>query len=400
TLILCSTSLSLGQSPEDGRLQAVLLKTDRVLTGRVNREGEVYRITMDEGSSVAIPIANVVHVGADKLEIYGYKKSQIKQLHGGDHFQLTHWCISNGLLAEAADHYKAVAKEHPNHPRVKQLAQELKSKMLAVPGFREFLGLPPEKSAPVQQLNRIASDQTDASVAMASGFKAAMMHPEIGARFSLRIQPILMNRCSQSACHGSQGKSDLTLLAPYRSNYEKMTTSNLQSVLSQLSTDKKEISPLLKYATTAHGIQRQPGISITETGLLQELTNWIQFVQNPVTSAVAFGKDPGQVTTLGSTASQNGSYMPSMRLVPVQPGGSGLKPVPQADLHGVQFPEGDVPLVGEIDALDEQLRKILGEPATPRGNVPPKGAAPRVPNNDAFDPAEFNRQSQPSAAGN
>ncbi len=185
----------------------------------------------------------------------------------------------------------------------------------------------------------------------------------------------------------------MRLLTPFRSAYERTSSSNLESVLEFVSADSGDLSPLVKYATTAHGIQREPGISITETQLLTEISNWIQFIQNPVTNAAysgavggGAGSPPGPVTPVAA-------YAPAVQLVPVQPGASGLKPVPgQNGTQVVAFPNDDAPTLGEIDALDRQLRQILGEPPLPANqeaaNSPARGPA----QSDPFDPAEFNRQ--------
>lgn len=388
---------------------AVLLKNDRVLEGQVSLRGNIYQVKVGENSKVSLPAEQVAFVGSSMREVYEYKKAQIETWLPGDHFQMTRWCLLHGLADEATLHYEKVAEKHAADPRVVQLRLQLEKKLLELPGFREFLGLKPK---PVQRDSAVVTasavesagqgvSSQDANAVTAGGVSVAatVMHPEIAAVFSRKIQPILVNRCSQAACHGAFAKNKLVLHEPYARAYAKMSEKNLASVLKQVSANENEISPLLKYASSPHGLQRQAAISVTETQLLTELRNWIQFIQNPVVSAVAQDVPEGQSRVAQARAQQFVPYSPAVILTPygsrrpnpVPPGAMGLpqNPSASADLpsgklnrgnrpaRGV-FPEGNSPTSSEIDDLDRQLRQLLGEP-------PPAKM-------DPFDPEEFNRQ--------
>jgi hypothetical protein len=390
---------------------AILLKNDRVIEGKIEPSGDFYSVQLAEQARVSIPKSQVLQIGENKKALYLFKKSSIKRWQPGDHFQLTRWCMVNGLLAEAAEHYQQVASEAGEHPRVKQLALELQSKLLEVPEFRQFLGLEarPPVASPFSQMiepKSVAAQAHNTSPVLPASntsLVAAAMHPPIAAHFSRRIQPILLNRCGQTACHGAQSENSLRVIEPYRNAYERVSSENLQSTLSQVSMKREEMSPLLYYATTAHGLQRQPGISVTETQLLNELVSWIQFVQNPVAAAVAerpLGAVPGMAwpAAQAGTATRGIPKPAGDALVPVPPGESGLRPVPKTGLpaNPEDFPSGDVPLESEIEALDRQLRQILGEPQPAASMLPDRQsqtpASLNLQSRDPFDPAVFNRE--------
>lgn len=367
---------------------ALLLKNDRVLAGRVELRGEFYAVTIADQSRVSIPVDQVAHVGRDREELYQFKAKSITRWRVGDHFHFTRWCLLNDLLDQAAEHYLYVAKEAAGHPRVEQLAKELKKKLLEQPDFRAHLGLAPLEESTKTPNRWAGSNSQEAEVVSASDARSlaeTAMHPQIAARFSQRIQPILMNRCSQAACHGAQSQNGLRLIEPYAQAYAKISSDNLRSVLGQVSTNDQEMSALIKYATTVHGIQRQPAISITETNLLSELGDWIRLVQNPVVPAVATSPEeqPNQAIQ-AARAREFVPFTPAIKLVPVSPGASPLRQVPKSN----GFPAGDLPTEAEIDALDRQLKRLLGEPES--SSIRPQQSL------DPFDPAEFNRQS-PSA---
>ena len=377
---------------------AVLLKNDRMLVGRVESHGALVSITIANDSRVSIPIEQVRHVGKDPSEIYDFKFRSTTKWDIGDHFQMTRWCLLNDFLDQATFHYQEVTKIRADHPRVRQLGIELQKKLLEQPEFREFLGLSPVTNHDDDDSHRADPGLvTDAVVMAGATAELTAMHPEIAAGFSSRIQPILLNRCSQAACHGMRSQNSLTLMEPYDRAFARISSQNLSSVLSHLSMDGNTISPLLKYATTAHGIQREPAISLTESQLLAELGTWIKRVQNPVIPAVGYGSTAGRSRQVRpAQTSQYVPYTPAVKLMPVPSGANGLRQVPRSD---ADFPQNDRPTLAEIDALDAQVRRALGETTNPARQstvypqTQPIGAGSQA-KPDPFDPEEFNKKSQ------
>lgn len=380
---------------QDGRFGAILLKeTNRVILGNIRQKGDFCEVEIAKDSKVSIPLAKIAHVGESVEELYEFKCRSIARWLAGDHFQLTHWCLLNDLLEQAAKHYSEVASQAPGHPRVKQLAVELEKRLLQEPEFRDYLGIAPQTPASTA-LAAAASKPLQASanvVAASAQSLAAAKHPEIARQFKERVQPILLNRCSQAACHGVQSSNQLRLLQPYAQAHARLTSENMSSVLLQVASNSNENSPLMLYATRAHGIQTSPAIAVTETHLVKELLDWIAFTQNPVVAAVATGQTPMREQVRAADQRLFMPFQPAVTLIPVELGSSGLLQVPRdarpmpntANPNGL--PTGDLlPSAEEIDALDAELKKLLGEPAS-NGQITGSSS-------DPFDPAEFNRKS-------
>ncbi len=352
--------------------QAVLLrKTDRILIGSVHLNGNYYEIEIADQSRVSIPREQVEFVGANAEEVYQYKCRSISRWKTGDHFQLSRWCIQNQLLVHAIDHFEEVERQSPNHPSVKQLGAELQQKILGDESFRATAGLPPLTTSTFAT----SSPKTVNSVALASASSQIAGHPQVGVYFNDRIQPILMNRCSQSACHGATSSNSLRLLEPRGNAYARVSSENLKQVLALVAPDESGAPRLLSFATKAHGTQRLPAIALTETPLIEELKKWIRFSENPVIPAVA--------TQTPLATIPNASNNTASRLNPASPGSTQLRPVP-GSVNQVEFPAGTArPATSEIDALDAQLNQIL----------PKLKSAPSA-TRDPFDPSEFNRQAE------
>lgn len=403
-LALCGPSV--GQEPTYGTL--LLKESDRVISGKIAHRGEFYEVEIATDSRVFIPANKVAQVGKSLEDLYQTKRLAISQWSVGDHFQLARWCMVNDLLEHAAEHYSETSRRAPSHPRVKQLGVELADRISRNTEFRAFAGLPPLAGAASAQTAQAAPSNL---VVTASTFEASGgNHPEIGRRFVEHVQPILMNRCSQAACHGAQSSSRLRLLDPYRRASPRTSSENLTNVLEQITHNSGLQTPLEHFATTPHGTQTSPAISLTETALLTELHNWIDFVRNPVVSAVVSSDHSTRPSALRSAAPPRFQpHAPAVALIPVEPGTSQLRQVPLGD--GEQspgkvlalpaaFPLGTFPLgtqppsTSELDVLERQLKITLGE-------LPADQGSSTLPNNstlDPFDPAEFNRQSRSNSS--
>ncbi|MEO8272270.1 MAG: hypothetical protein ABI557_21355 [Aureliella sp.] len=417
------TAASSSQAQEFGQGVVLLKETDRVLTGRILQRANFYEIELAPDSRVSIPKDKVARVAASLLELYQFKRSSMSQNSIGDHFQLTRWCLSNGLLTQAVDHYAVVAQLNPNHPRVKQLGVELEEQLLRDEAFREYLGLAPLTPAATATATttatkpiRIVSKNpgTSPAVVTASTFEAGRAgypetvgHPEVARRFTQRVEPILLSRCSQAACHGARSTNGLRLLEPFGRTHARTTSDNLASVLKQIEGTQFDdtvgkMSPLIQYATRAHGTQLAPAITFAETKLVQELQDWIGIVQYPVVTAVLTGPSfdrypvhaPAQADfAMGTVPSE----FRAPGLNPVAPGGNQLRSVPKlggrSPAGGAQiptpfpvsgFPVGtQPPSEAELDSLEAQLKAALGEQTL--------ASDPSAPI-DPFDPGEFNRK--------
>ncbi len=376
---------------------ALLLKeTDRVISGKISQRGEFYEVEIAPESRVSIPKQNVAHVATSLEGLYQAKRLGVSKWSVGDHYQLTRWCLLNNLLAHAAEHYAETVQRSPNHPRIRQLGVELQQRMLQDPDFRQYLGLAatePKSLESQTTVNVPAALSVD--VVAASTFETqSSPPPAVGRHFAERIQPILLNRCSQAACHGAQSHNSFRIVAPYATAAARITGENLASALKQVSTQSNQASPLVHFATQAHGIQPAPAIAMSETKLIQELESWIAFVHNPVVSAVA--SDSNSLGSQVKTAEQFQvePFASAVMLIPVDPGATQLKQVPRSSATTADvspetpfpssaFPVGSLlPTAADMDALDAQIKAALGE-RSPTSNAVPV---------DPFDPAEFNRK--------
>ena len=364
------------------QVRVVLLKNDRCLTGRVRQLGDQVFIEIDSSARIAKPASDVVFI-ADSMEaIYRYKVKSYARLGPGENIRLARWAMANGLLAQASQHFLAVERDvGSGEPVVKQLGIELREHLLKDEAIRAYVGLPSlaestTKAAPPAEVRPASS---------VHGEPAQPILPAVLSSYADSVQPILLKRCSQSGCHGLSSTNQLKFVQPVGNSRARISEQNCRSVLQFVNIDSSNMSTLVRYAVVAHGLQKTAAISSQETKLIEALQSWTTFARNPVMAAV----EQSPVTS-GATAPAAGATTPAVyngqaktratpeSLKPVAPGAAQLRPVPQANQSTIIPGTGPITR-RELDELDDEVRRAMGEP-------------PRNQTVDPFDPAEFNRQ--------
>lgn len=377
-----------------GNTRVLLLKNDHCLSGHVRQLGDQVVIEISPGARVSKAVKEVEFI-ADNLEgIYQYKLTRYSHLGPGENMRMARWCLSVGLNEHAAKHFLAVNKEAGTNPFVKQLGIELREQLLKDEAFRSYLGLPSLQSLSDDAVKTASAGAVD---------EAAPLIPTVVTSFTDHVQPILLNRCSQSGCHGLSATNKLKIIQPIGTARARISEQNCRSALQFVEVDDSHMSTLLRYAMIKHGIQKEPSITTQETGLVEVLQSWTTFARNPVLAAVntSSGAAAGgamQAVYTGSspgTQANNGFYVGAGSfgvggLLPVDPRSGQLRAVPRQTQVGAQSPSNG-PSLSELDQLDDEVRRALGEPprnAAPAAETVPAGTAPA----DPFDPAEFNRR--------
>lgn len=396
--VLCPESV-IAQSTQ----AVVLLKNDRVLEGDVEKQGDSFAIKIATASRVMLPKDQVQYIGTSKLDLYQYKLRGILKPSAGDHFKLSRWCMVNGLLDQAVIHYLEAAAWNGENPSIKRLAVELKEQLLKVPEFREYLGLPDEStgvrtSVVSLAVARTGTGEAGGGVQQAGGVQE-LPPQEVVAVFGERIQPILLNRCSQAACHGGQTKTPLRIIEPHARFGPQTNTNNLKSVLAYVP-ERDGISPLIGYATRAHGLQRRPGVELAESQLLEELRNWVALVQNPVVpghDVSSSGSAPLQsfdsLRSIGSPEGRGSSLSPVVR-------GNEPRPVPNSSNNPAAAPSQDATRASTLDQWrSPAVVPNSGANGADHEALAPNAAPVREPtvvlpgtasSGDPFDPKAFN----------
>jgi hypothetical protein len=156
----------------------------------------------------------------------------------------------------------AVARQvEADHPRIAEIERRLE---LATAPREEAK---PKHPAPAS--TAASAEQIEA--AMKTVPKASL------EKFAAVIQPLLLNRCGASQCHGANGKTEFQLLRPPGGQVatRRFTQRNLYAVLQKIDTTSPETSPLLVEAQRRHGNSLTAPLDKHTQKQFEELKAWV-----------------------------------------------------------------------------------------------------------------------------
>ena len=342
-------------APREGVL---LLKNGQVMQGNITKAGDYFVLTIGKTGEIRLPEADIETQCVDLDDAYRYQAAMLPTKKAEPHLKLAEWCLRYGLIQQAEDQVAFVKQVDPEHPRIAQLLLRLKS----------AAETPAKSGSKVDTSSAtVGAKQLDESLAELP--KGTM------ERYSVVIQPMLINRCGANGCHGPAAKSDFHLLRPSTGQMmsKRFTQRNLFTVLQFIDKDKPEESRLVTLPQERHGGTATPVFDKRSQHQLDDLIAW----------AKQLSPQPKQValpTTIG----------------PSQPV---LTQTGSADEKGVAKVAADTP--GRIPANIAPMNS--GEIAKPTAPRPPsvkdlksggsnrESSAPR----DPFDPEVFNRKYLP-----
>ena len=315
--LLCGISLVfanvLADTPKTGEQgksepSFLLLKNGNVLKGIVRAEKERVSVSVDGNSTVFVESNQVSFIGPTLESIYQHQRSNVRQWGTGEHWQLAQWCIQQGLIDRAIEHYEVLERTASESPRFKQLEHMLRQALLADETVKQAVHMKMQSAVSsmpsAQESNSIVVIQANSeSPREKSVPKNASLDDEVAEKgnkheipaylkktFQNSILPVLVSKCGQSGCHGILGKSDFHIYQPVGDQAAITLSRDLDEVLRYIERDRVEESPLLAYATKAHGIQRNPSLSPTradERALIERINFWVKSLalsQKPVTT--------------------------------------------------------------------------------------------------------------------
>ncbi|HUY31575.1 MAG TPA: hypothetical protein VMV69_02270 [Pirellulales bacterium] len=335
-------------TPREGVL---LLKNGAVLPGRITAAGDHYYVLLPKGE-IRLRAAEVEMQCNDLVDGYRRKRAKIEDGKATDHLGLAEWCVRHKLFECADKELAAAAAIDPEQPRLALIGKRLEQ-------ARREIKIPPMRAKPLDRgptnddLDRLVRGMPKGSV----------------ATFTSSIQPLLLNNCTTSGCHGprSEGKLRLLRLSLAAAPSPRSTQRNLHSVWQCINAAEPMASPLLTAPIQQHGNTKAAIFTNREAVQYRQLLAWVQSVSRP--------RGPSQPSTVDQTTPP---------LLQTTPRG---RPQERDDsLSSSDLAAADAP-----PHMDSAM-PALDEPATDAAEAesqPP--AAPYTPV-DPFDPEIFNRR--------
>lgn len=276
----------------------VLLQHGAVIHGFIKPQADSVTVVMDKGKQVTLVKKQILFIGPTMESLYKYQTRAIRKWGTGEHWHLAQWCIQNGMLDQAIEHYLELEKQAADNPKFKQLDLQLKQALLADESVRRAMaeqGIDPPTIESQDKKNLLASSQGQVVQAtanvprpMADSGKATSsqetfpIHAVPGylrRSFQTEVTPIVVSRCGQSGCHGILSKNQFQVFQPVGQQAASLNERNLENVLRFIDAQDPEQSDLLHFAAKPHGTQRNASFNLQreEDRLhLERLAKWIQ----------------------------------------------------------------------------------------------------------------------------
>ncbi len=349
-LVLVFRGILSAGPPDLAPTQGVLvLRNGQVIHGAITKEGNRYLVALDLGGEIRLSTASVDLVCKSIKQAYVIKKSRLSTRNADAHLDLAQWCLRHELLACAADQLLDAAAADPKNPRLKTLQRRL----VFATSEKETKSPPADLRSGADQ-NRTESGPDVVSVAELE--KRIEELPEVVVeRFTVQVQPYLVNRCAAAACHGVRAKTQYKLIRPSRGSTlsRRVTQRNLLATLEQARTSPASDTPLLKAFLEPHG-NAEPKDAEVAAWRYERMKAWVEL----------------------SRSRPSTKPQPSLRR-------SGLNLLNTVD----QSPNASQPVPSGFRGWGENLRLLYGD-SKQEAN---KGFR-RSAREDPFDAGVFNRQ--------
>lgn len=351
-LLLLAGPLAADESLGLSEQGVVVLRNGQVLQGEIERLGDHYVVAMTAGAKVHLPAADVALHCKNLEEAYQKKRQYITPDNAQQHLDLAEWCLREGLKRQAAQQLSAAMAVDPAEPRIAPFEQRLRDSLTPLP------------------VAKVSSNV--AAPAPADELEDAMRSVPASAieRFTSNVQPLLLNRCSTSSCHGIASKSSFKLLRPAAGTTltRRYTQRNLQAVLQIVDRAAPEASPLLTAPRGVHGTSSTPVFGQREERQFEQLVQWVK-----------------QATDVPRTRQ-------IVNVSPAEP-----RPIQVADAHAMRtYMKPAMALNGAALNQSKQESDFPAD-STPKRPAPtqpqsPPPPAPKLRPEDPFDPELFNRR--------
>jgi hypothetical protein len=233
--------------------------------------------------------------------------------------------------------------------------------------------------------------------------------------FTNVIQPLLINQCSTSHCHGPTSDSPLKLLrvAAGKTQSRRATQRNLHAVLNAINHDDPDSSLLLTMPTQPHGSSAAAVFTSRQAFQYRQLVDWVYAITHrkkaPAAPVAASPSSPGwpdeAETVVKPASSLTLQPPPTGKSAPGKAAKLDRNVLPTAaelraeQIRAAQAAEAEFgDAVGVEQAVfrgdaDPKIRRQYRPGERPSRSLPQRGTPPDDADSaDPFDPDEFNQQ--------
>lgn len=234
-------SFALTARADDGGLRerVIVMNSGRILSGQMTRNAGGWLVEQSSGR-VQVPEEQVKLVADNLRDAYRKQRDAIVEPTPATHIMLAQWCISYRLNDEARDELKKCLKRDPDHDEARKLLRRLDDTMIVRPVATTAI------SSPLKTPEGFVVPEVESLGGLSR---------ETATAFTARVQPLLMNKCGNAACHGSasRGEFKLNSIRVGSNGHRMYTERNLAEALRYIDINDPALSPLIAVPQGSHG---------------------------------------------------------------------------------------------------------------------------------------------------
>jgi hypothetical protein len=281
-VINAQIDLTKSESPNESAVHDtfLVLLDGQIKSGRVTPRPDGYDIQVP-GGRIYINSDRVRFAASSLPEAYDRMRESLPELTPANHLGLARWCLSNKLYTQARREVLDALYLDPNREDAKRMLQAL-----------EQIGQ--DRSSPITGtgLTEYPSQVEIRRPAIESRALAGL-NRSVAHSFVRDVQPLLMNKCATSGCHGKGTRSQFELISTHRGSTPAIAERNLAAVLKQVDFSNPASSPLLRIGEQAHGnIAFSPFQGRAGAMQMKTLLDWVEQASYDIApEAVTAGAD-------------------------------------------------------------------------------------------------------------
>ena len=273
--------------------QMLLLRNGEVIEGRISRADDFFVVDLSNGQ-IRVKQSSVELVCNGIEDGYRRKRAAIQVGNVHHHLKLARWCLRHDLFGRAAVELADAMVADADNPMIGLLHHRLRMAME-----------PPSSSKTANLPARGPSNEELDQMVRNLPYKAV-------ETFTQSIQPVLMNNCLGSGCHGPLSDVPMRLFRVSRdkSPSRRMTQRNLHSVLQFVDRENPTASRLIKACNGPHGTTRNSVFGERQVNQYRRLLIWtLLLAERPAARSPATVSTPPQSS--GTTAAQASPPQPA-----------------------------------------------------------------------------------------
>jgi len=228
-------------SEAETRQPSILVLVDgQVMAGSFVPRPDGYDVRVAAGR-LFVESSRVRFVANDLNHAYQLMRSAHTKLTPEVHMEIARWCLNNRMPEQAKREVLDALKFDPNRADGQRMLQALTA--------NEQSADAPTTGTGVTEFSRAA----DVPRPVGETRSLAGLSRSVAQDFTRHVQPLLMNKCASSGCHGGAGKTGFQLVSAHRGTNPLIAEQNLATVLRQIDLNAPAQSPILAVTAGAHG---------------------------------------------------------------------------------------------------------------------------------------------------